>query len=257
MFNQKEHRMVIDQVLDFLNKDADNPYVLKGGTSLMKCYNLDRFSEDIDLDAPGETTSRDRFRHALIRFCEQNHYDYRIAKDTETTGRMYIHYGNEGHPLKVEVSYRKKSIPESEVETINGVKVYNLNELSRLKALAYMGRDAIRDLYDVSFICSEYFDELNDEAKKILQTAFEYKDLEQFDYLVRTQDDPLIDKSILETRFLEAFDKLGLLTPKREEIQDEPDEAISLGQEKQDCMAAAHDSGLNRPDGKNPPDKTR
>lgn len=32
---------------------------------------------------------------------------------------------------------------------------------------------------------------------------------------------------------------------------------ISLTQEKRDCTAAAHDSGLNRPDGKKPPDKTR
>lgn len=149
--------------------------------------------------------------------CEDKGYRYRVAKNTNTTGRVFIDYGNIGTPLKVEVSYRRKIIPDESVTYINGIKVYTLNEICRLKAAAYMGRDAIRDLYDISFICSEYFDKLSNEARRMLQSAFEYKDIEQFDYLVATQDDSLIDKDLLETRFLDSFDKVGLLTPERPE----------------------------------------
>ena len=44
------HKTVITNFLAFLNKSSDQ-FVLKGGTSLMMCYGLNRFSEDIDLDA--------------------------------------------------------------------------------------------------------------------------------------------------------------------------------------------------------------
>jgi predicted nucleotidyltransferase component of viral defense system len=34
------------------------PMVLKGGTALLLCYGLDRFSEDLDFDAPKNSTSQ-------------------------------------------------------------------------------------------------------------------------------------------------------------------------------------------------------
>ena len=40
---------IIKDFLYFLNNKS-NKFVLKGDTSLMMCYNLTRFSEDIDLD---------------------------------------------------------------------------------------------------------------------------------------------------------------------------------------------------------------
>ena len=58
---------------------------------------------------------------------------------------------------------------------------------------SYMSRDKIRDLFDVSFIADKYYDQLSPDAKDMLAMALEYKDLGQFDYLIRTQSDPLID----------------------------------------------------------------
>lgn len=45
-----EHKKVIETVLSIFNKNTDK-YILKGGTALMQCYGLDRFSEDIDMDS--------------------------------------------------------------------------------------------------------------------------------------------------------------------------------------------------------------
>lgn len=213
MEDKNKHLAAIKCVLSHINAQKDNPYVLKGGTALSMYYELNRFSEDIDLDAPGESSPRGRFKEEIRRICEENGYSYRIAKDTATTQRAYINYGDPSKPLKVEVSYRRKEIPRDLVCVRDGIKVYTLDEMARLKAAAYNGRDKIRDLYDVSFICTHYYEKLSVSARDALRTALEYKDLEQFDYIIQTQRDELIDPDALETMFLESFDKLGLLNP--------------------------------------------
>lgn len=120
-----------------------------------------------------------------------------------------------------------------------------MDEMARLKAAAYNGRDKIRDLYDVSFICTHYFDQLSESARDALRTALEYKDLEQFDYIVRNQKDELIDPDALETMFLESFDKLGLLSPLSDREVSEPissgetEKHISLSDEVRSARAAS------------------
>lgn len=48
---RRDHGHAIRRILMRINSTAANPFVLKGGTALMECYELDRFSEDINLDA--------------------------------------------------------------------------------------------------------------------------------------------------------------------------------------------------------------
>ena len=208
----ERHRKAIDDLLLFLNSFDGSPYILKGGTALMECYGLDRESEDIDLDAPGRGVSKSAFFKKIDLYCQKRDYSYRIGKDTDTVQRVFLNYGAENRPLKVELSYRRANIPEQASSMVNGIRVYGINELTMMKSSAYLARDKIRDLYDLSFICRAHFDELSPAAVETLRNAFEYKDLDQFDYMVRTQPDPLIDPDKLEEMFLEAFDKLGLLS---------------------------------------------
>lgn len=56
-----KHLIVIKDFLDHVNKYCDNPYVLKGGTALSLCYDLNRFSEDIDFDIIQNKASRKQF----------------------------------------------------------------------------------------------------------------------------------------------------------------------------------------------------
>lgn len=248
MKNEKQHLSAIRDVLSYINSKGDNPYILKGGTALSICYSLNRFSEDIDLDAAGSTVSYGRFKSEIRHFCEEKGYSYRIAKDTMTTQRAYIDYGNPGRPLKVEVSYRRKDIPEHLICNRDGIQVYTLDEMARLKAAAYNGRDKIRDLYDVAYICTHYLDDLGESARDALRAALEYKDLEQFDYIVKTQKDELIDSDVLETMFLESFDKLGLLSPESDEKPTPSEEPVRLKdeahamQESSKAMEAVHEN---------------
>lgn len=224
---RKNHGEVINDFLVFLNKRTKD-YVLKGGTSLMLCYKLDRFSEDIDLDC----SHSQQIKALVDEFCSDRNYKYRIAKDTNTVKRFMIHYGNEEKPLKIEISYRKKYISPDDYTTVNGITVYKIDEICRMKTHAYSSRDRIRDLYDLTFICNNYWDSLSENTIKSIQDCVSYKGIEQFDYLIATQSDPLINSDKLAEDFLTMYDKLGLLIDDESIVKDTLPKGNENSQEK-------------------------
>ena len=164
-----KHKVVIDSFLEFLNKKTDE-YILKGGTALMTCYGLNRFSEDIDLDGK----HRKDIISIIDEYCKVNNYSFRIGKETDTVKRCFIDYGDIGHKLKVEASFRRKDFDDSEIKTINGITVYSINELCIQKSGAYAARDRIRDLFDLTFITNQYYNELNPFVRSTLRNAISY-----------------------------------------------------------------------------------
>ncbi len=180
--SQSRHKEIMQDFLQELNQET-NSFILKGGTALLFCYGLDRFSEDIDLDC-----EQKNLHSFLKRFGEKHNLSYRVAKDTPVVKRYILNY-DENKTLKIEVSYRNKAISPTSHKNINGIEVYNLDRLCQLKTLAYINRDKLRDLYDLSFICNKHFNKLSDVAKTQLQDALSYKGLEHFDYIMATQHD--------------------------------------------------------------------
>ena len=75
---QEKHKKVIEDILIAINKKSNN-YILKGGTALMECYNLTRFSEYIDLDSVDRNTIFD----FIDTFANEKHFTYRISKKTD------------------------------------------------------------------------------------------------------------------------------------------------------------------------------
>jgi predicted nucleotidyltransferase component of viral defense system len=63
-----------------------------------------------------------------------------------------INYGVPGQLLKVETSHRDKMIPKFKYIIINGIRVYKLEQIAITKLNAFITRDKIRDLYDITFI---------------------------------------------------------------------------------------------------------
>lgn len=198
---QVKHRDVMKSFLNELNKQT-NDLILKGGTALMFGYGLTRFSEDIDLD--GTSRHNSKLKNVVEVFCNNNGYSYRIGKDTLTVERYFIHYGNVRKPLKIESSYREhdKSFKHS---VINGIKIYDINSLANMKANAYLSRNKIRDMHDVSFILNTYNKYMSEQSKSVLSRAIISQGIENFDYIKNTQDDPLIDIDKLESIFLKAY----------------------------------------------------
>jgi hypothetical protein len=85
-----------------------------------------------------------------------------------------------------------------------------------MKTSAYAGRDKIRDLYDVTFICNNFIDRLSPPTVALIRSAVEHKGIAQFDYVVRDQPDELIDNDKLAADFLMMYDCLGLLSEEDE-----------------------------------------
>ena len=207
---KKKHGEVITAFVKYLNANTGN-FVLKGGTALYLCYRLDRFSIDIDLDGLEKGLAA-----VVDGFCRENDYTFRVAKDTATVERCMVDYGDIGRPLKIEASYRRVEIPEAELVMVNGIKVYGIDSLCGMKINAYSGRDRIRDLYDLTFIFNNYNEKLAPQTVALLRGAVAYKGLAQFDYLVRSQPDELIDNDKLADAFLSMFDRLGLIADEEE-----------------------------------------
>jgi len=127
---QKAHDQTIVDFLKYINSVSDN-FILKGGTALAQCYKLDRFSEDINLDA----TKENIIPH-IVNFANLRNFRLCVTKDTSTVKECFLDYGNIEKPLKIEVSYRNKFIDPGDVTLINGIKVYNVNILAQMKAYA-------------------------------------------------------------------------------------------------------------------------
>lgn len=200
----KKHYEVIAEFMMYLNQRTER-FVLKGGTSLMLCYGLPRFSEDIDLDGLD-----DNIEEMVSGFCSHIKANYRVAKDTKTVKRFLIHYGGT-KPLKIEVSYRNRAIDYArETNIINGIRVYKIDRILTMKLNAYSSRDKLRDLYDIVFIGNLLGAALSDDLYYLLKDTLSYKGLQQFDFLIKYQSDDLINNAELAENFLVLWDSLGL-----------------------------------------------
>ena len=203
---QARHIEIMRDFLTELNKETD-AFILKGGTGLLLAYGLNRFSEDIDLD--GE---KRRLKGFIEQYSRKHDFSFRIAKDTPTIERFMLTYEPAiCKPLKIEISYRSRNIPAHTHHRVDGIEVYTIDRICQLKTGAYQGRDKIRDLYDICFICDQYFDSLSDSAKEQLKDALTYKGFDYFDYVTSTQEDPLIDKNVLAESYVKMLETLDLL----------------------------------------------
>lgn len=164
----------------------DLPMVLKGGTALLLCYGLDRFSEDLDFDAPKKFSVSSRIERVLSRFTQD--FDIKTVKDTETVQRLKVHYRKEtvDRLLKIETSFRQSPPPET-VVVLDGIQTYRVSSLIDQKLAALTGRTKARDLYDVVFLARTYWAEFSPQAKLTLKSL-------------------LADANALESRFHLAFE---------------------------------------------------
>ncbi len=190
---QQTHVRMMREVLRSVQ---ETPLVLKGGTALLLCYGLDRFSEDLDFDAPKKLNLESRIENALRPITQQ----LRITrtKDTDTVQRYRIEYesGSVQGRLKVEVSCRD-AVDETDVLERHGVRTYRAARLIAQKINALENRTTARDLYDVHFLATHFRSEFEPVmvARLLTLTA---------------------DVNQLEGRFMPAFEEDDLFRDKAE-----------------------------------------
>ncbi len=156
------HSDFMKRILQEINR-RELPSYLKGGTALLLCHGLDRFSEDIDLN------SEKKFNlESIIKQSAQKSNitikAIKTAKDSDTTHRYKVIY-NENKTLKIETSFRSK-IEENQIAIYNGIRAYRVEAMIDMKLNAVNGRDKARDFHDIIFLADRYLALFSDEQKK-------------------------------------------------------------------------------------------
>lgn len=77
-------------------------------------------------------------------------------------------------------------------------------------------------MYDLRFICDNFYDSLSKRTIRLVTEVMGRKGLEQLDYLLSDlgQHDKFIDEDKLAEMFLSTMDKLGQLDEASEETDD-------------------------------------
>lgn len=198
---QQAHIRIMRAVLASVQ---DSPLVLKGGTALLLCYGLDRFSEDLDFDAPKKMNLESRVEKALSGVASS--VIITRTKDSDTVQRYRVIYqvGESEGRLKIEVSCRDEISPQTIVEQ-DGIKTYRVATLASQKVRAFEGRTAARDIYDLHFLIRHHRGSLSEDVMERLRLSF--GDLNQIEGRFRPafeEDDLFRDRAeMLSTLLLE------------------------------------------------------
>jgi len=171
---QKDHEIVMQAICEsFLKKKL--PMVLKGGTALKLCYDLDRFSEDLDFDSTKplrlESPIEEVFKQLGKGQPKFRLPKISLIKETKTVRRYRVTYADNIN-LKIETSLRGTP-DDKDITEINGILTYKISSLIKQKLSALQGRTTARDLHDIIYLYATYYDDFGDEEKAAIQDLYD------------------------------------------------------------------------------------
>ncbi len=146
-----------------------NRPVLHGGIAIWRCYEGNRFSEDIDAYMPKDKEKI----NTLFENLESK--GFAIKKRKTGSRSLYSRMELNRAIVRFEALFRraKGSLREYRTADSNIITVYTLSpeELIREKVSAYLQRFKVRDLYDIFFLLRHVEDkrEVSAEIKKLAE----------------------------------------------------------------------------------------
>jgi len=168
----KEIARAQDTIIEVLYKEFDDA-VLHGGTAIWRCYQGNRFSEDIDVYLARNV------RKINIFFRKLEKRGFVIKKKKISENSIFSKLEINRITVRFESLFKAKKGFLKEYENVDGnlITVYTLTpeELIKEKVNAYLSRIKIRDLYDVFFLLrhvksrNETLKELRSLIKKFKQ----------------------------------------------------------------------------------------
>jgi len=157
-----------DLIVETLYKVFNNA-VLHGGTALWRCYNGNRFSEDIDVYIPRNLEKINLFFNSLEK------KGFVIKKKKISKNSIYSTLIFDRTCVRFEALFKKVNsvLKDYETSESNFITVYTLTPEQFLeeKVDTYLKRIKIRDLYDLFFLLR--FIKINQETKRILSRLIE------------------------------------------------------------------------------------
>ncbi len=150
---KKENHKKIAKAQDLIIRELYNFFdraVLHGGTAIWRCYDGNRFSEDIDVYLVKDAEKLNMF------FLRLEQIGFKIIKKKITDNSLYSSLQLDNTIARFEVLFKKikGSLKEYEAVESNFITVYTLlpEELIKEKVLTYLKRLKIRDLYDIFYL---------------------------------------------------------------------------------------------------------
>lgn len=138
---------------DAITKEVYNIFseaVLHGGAAIWRCYQGNRFSEDLDFYLPRDLDRLDLLFKSLAK------RGFVIQKRKTGENSLFSALEMSGVVVRLEALFKKHAghLKEYEMADGNLITVYTLTpeELVGEKVRAYLKRRKIRDLYDVFFL---------------------------------------------------------------------------------------------------------
>lgn len=145
----KEIAKAQDIIIEELYKTFDKA-VLHGGTAVWRCYNGNRFSEDIDVYLQKNSEKINTL------FANLERRGFYIEKKKIGQNSLYSSLQWNRTTVRLEALFKEVDGILKEYETSEGnlITVYTLSakELVKEKTSAYLTRRKIRDLYDIFFL---------------------------------------------------------------------------------------------------------
>jgi len=160
---EKEIAYAQDILVEELYKFFPNA-IIHGGTAIWRCYNGNRFSEDVDAYIAKNEKKINDFFDSLEKS------GFKIIKKRIKENAVYSEILFNNTPVRFEATFQSKKAVVSKYETCESffINVYTLSpeELIIEKVQAYLKRKKIRDLYDIFFLLN--FVEKN-KVEKVLK----------------------------------------------------------------------------------------
>lgn len=142
--------IMVEELYNFFPKA-----IIHGGTAIWRCYNGNRFSEDVDVYINRDVEKIEEFFSFLVR------RGFKILKKRIKENSVYSELTFNSIPARFEATFQVKKAVFKKYETSESffINVYTLSpeDLIIEKVNTYLKRKKIRDLYDIHFLlnCAE------------------------------------------------------------------------------------------------------
>ena len=168
----KEIAAIEDLIMEELRKEFERA-VLHGGTAIWRCYNGNRFSEDIDVYIPKNTKKIEN----LFKNLEKRGLIIERKKVLKNSIYSLLKLGRTA--VRFEALFKISMGFLKEYETIDGnlitIRTLSPEELINEKVCAYLNRFKIRDLYDIFFLL-RYVKNKKDISNNLKKLVFGFKE---------------------------------------------------------------------------------
>ena len=138
---------------DIAKEVSAKDLVLKGGTSLLFGYGLNRYSTDLDFNTSRKTNHIDK----IIEILRKKNIHYNAMHDRREGSRIVTDIlfktGQRKDKLKIDIDYSGKYMnKEQNITNNNGIFMFNIETLCRMKYEAFLDRKKARDIYDIGYL---------------------------------------------------------------------------------------------------------